>query len=258
MKKQTIKEIKALLNNLTDVNDPQLVLLKEDERKGVQDALLKWQRAYDKKQALVAEYDRMSVFEQKALSTGASLVAGIDEVGRGPLAGPVVAAAVILDPANPIIGLNDSKKLPMATRERLYQEIKEKALAYSVGQVDAQGIDQINIYQASKRAMQLAVEGLALSPDHLLIDAMKLDLRVEQESLIKGDARSVSIAAASIIAKVTRDKMMEDYHQIYPGYGFDQNAGYGTKQHLEGLDALGITPIHRLSFAPVRARSDYR
>ncbi len=258
MKKQTIKEIKQQLDLINDQDDPLFRELLKDDRKGVQSAIKKWKKDQESQQKLLKDYQIMSKFEEAARNQGASFIAGIDEVGRGPLAGPVVAAAVILDPDQPIIGLNDSKKLSLSTRERLFIEIKEKAIAYSVGQVDAKGIDEINIYQASKRAMEMAVADLPIEPDYLLIDAMKLNSPIAQESLIKGDARSVSIAAASILAKVTRDKMMEAYHEQYPGYGLDKNAGYGTKQHLEGLDLLGITPIHRLSFAPVRERQEFR
>lgn len=254
MNKLTVKEIKALLDQITVIEDPRLQEIRKDDRKGVRNAILGWEKARSREENLLKDYERMSVYEKSAYSRGAQLIAGIDEVGRGPLAGPVLAAAVILDPNNPIIGLNDSKKLSLAKRTALYAEIHEKAIGIGIGIVEAQVIDDINIYQASKLAMIKAVGELSSEPDYLLIDAMKLPLQLPQESIIKGDAKSISIAAASIIAKVERDRLMEQYHLKYPGYGFDQNAGYGTKQHLLGLDENGITPIHRLSFAPVKER----
>lgn len=254
MKKQTIKEIKELLGEIQDSNDSRIQEIRNDDRKGVRDALIRWEKSRLKQQELIEDFDRMSKYERAAVLDGAEAIAGIDEVGRGPLAGPVLAAAVILDSDKPIMGLNDSKKLSLAKRLALYDEIQEKAVAIGIGIVDAKKIDEINIYQASKLAMGKALSNLELEPDYLLIDAMKLPTQLPQESIIKGDAKSISIAAASIIAKVERDKMMEHYHLVYPGYGFDQNAGYGTKKHLQGLDEKGITPIHRLSFAPVKDR----
>jgi ribonuclease HII len=179
-------------------------------------------------------------------------VAGLDEVGRGPLAGPVVAAAVVLPKNCGIIGLNDSKQLSAKKREELFIEIQNKAVAIGIGIADHEEIDRVNIYQASKNAMKRALADLAITPEHLLVDAMTLDTDIPQTSLIKGDARSISIAAASIMAKVFRDNLMKDYHDIFPHYGFDQNAGYGTKQHLAGLATHGICPIHRKTFAPVK------
>lgn len=254
MKKQTIKEVKELLGKINDRNDSRIQEIRNDDRKGVKDALIRWEKLMLKQQELIEDFDRMSKYERAATSDGAEAIAGVDEVGRGPLAGPVLAAAVILDPAKPIIGLNDSKKLSLTKRLALYDEIQEKAIAVGVGIVEAKIIDEINIYQASKLAMGKAISNLDPGPDYLLIDAMKLPTQLPQESIIKGDAKSISIAAASIIAKVERDRMMEQYHLVYPGYDFNQNAGYGTKKHLQGLDENGITPIHRLSFAPVKDR----
>ena len=172
-------------------------------------------------------------------------------MGRGPLAGPVVAAAVILDPGMPIYGLDDSKKLSLTKKNQLFDEINEKAIAVGIGIVSAEEIDRLNILQATKKAMNLATESLTTPPDLLLVDAVKLNNPIPQEVIIKGDLRSNSIAAASIIAKVTRDQMMTEYDETYPGYGFASNAGYGTKEHLAGLENLGATPIHRRSFSPV-------
>ncbi len=234
------------------LDDPSLLDLRQDNRKGVQQALLSFERRLAKEVLVKEKYQEMSLFEKQGYEQGHQWIAGIDEVGRGPLAGPVVAAAVILPREEVILGLNDSKQLSEKKREELYEQIQEKAVAIGIGIVDEHMIDEVNIYEASKLAMIQAVEKLSVTPTYLLIDAMTLDLPIQQEKLIKGDARSVSIAAASIIAKVYRDRLMKDYGQLYPGYGFDHNAGYGTKEHLDGLAAFGITPIHRKSFAPVK------
>ncbi len=179
-------------------------------------------------------------------------ICGVDEVGRGSLFGPVVAAAVILNPRRRIVGLDDSKKLTHDRRAVLAERIKEHALDFSIAQIDAARIDAWNIYQASKQAMIACITTLTMSPDYLLIDAMELELQVEQKSLIHGDARSVSIAAASIIAKVERDRMMDEFHETYPQYGLCHNRGYATPDHLAALKEHGPTPLHRHSFAPVR------
>jgi ribonuclease HII len=193
-----------------------------------------------------------SRFERAARQLGWTRIAGIDEAGRGALFGPVVAAAVILNPKRRIVGLDDSKKLVPDRRFELAGRIREHALAWAVAEVDAARIDAWNIYQASRQAMTAALKQLSLAPDYLLIDAMELDVLIEQKSLIKGDARSVSIAAASILAKTHRDLRMDEWDGIYPGYGFAQHKGYGTPEHLEALKRLGPTPLHRHSFAPVR------
>lgn len=179
-------------------------------------------------------------------------IAGLDEAGRGALFGPVVAAAVILNPNRRIVGLDDSKKLVAARREELALKIHEHALAWATAEMDASRIDAWNILQASRQAMTAALQKLQVQPDYLLLDAVTLDLPVEQKSLIHGDARSVSIAAASILAKTERDRRMEELHQQYPQYGLAENKGYGTPDHLEALKRLGPTPLHRYSFAPVR------
>jgi ribonuclease HII len=191
-------------------------------------------------------------FERAARQLGWTRIAGIDEAGRGALFGPVVAAAVILNPRRRIVGLDDSKKLSHERRVELAVRVREHALAWAVAEVDASRIDAWNIYQASRQAMTAALEKLAIVPDYLLIDAMQLDVLIEQKSLIKGDARSVSIAAASILAKTHRDSRMDECDAIYSGYGFRQHKGYGTPEHLEALRRLGPTPLHRYSFAPVR------
>jgi ribonuclease HII len=193
-----------------------------------------------------------SRFERTARHKGWQRIAGLDEAGRGSLFGPVFAAAVILNPRRRIVGLDDSKKLTSQRRQVLAQRIREHALSWCVAQVDASRIDAWNIYQASRQAMADAVAQLSVQPDFLLIDAMHLDLLVEQKPIIKGDARSVSIAAASILAKVARDELMRQFDQIYPLYGLASNKGYATRSHLAALRAYGPSPLHRFSFAPVR------
>src|SRR5882672_3556381 len=190
-------------------------------------------------------------FEKRMWQLGARLVAGVDEVGRGSLFGPVVAAAVILDPAYRIRGLRDSKLLPAERREILAERIREHAVAWAIAAVDAARIDQINIYQASKVAMHQAVTQLSSAPDHLLVDAMKLDFDIPQHAIIHGDALSVSIAAASILAKVERDRMIIEWDPVFPAYGLKSNKGYSTPKHLAALREHGPSPLHRQSFAPV-------
>jgi len=180
------------------------------------------------------------------------LVAGVDEAGRGPLAGPVVAAAVILDDLKPIQGLADSKKLSAKRREKLFDEIRAKALCFSIAEASVQEIDELNILQATLLAMQRAVEGLRLKPHKVLVDGNRLPrLDILAEAIVQGDAKVNAISAASILAKVHRDRMCTDMHQAYPAYGFDQHKGYGTPAHLQALSAHGASPLHRRSFAPV-------
>lgn len=183
------------------------------------------------------------------------LFAGTDEVGRGPLAGDVVTAAVILDPANPIEGLNDSKKLTEKKREALFPEIQQKALSWCVARASVQEIDELNILQASLLAMKRAVEGLSIRPEHVLVDGNKLpQWDFSAECVVKGDSRVPAIAAASILAKVTRDREMVAFDQCYPGYGLAGHKGYPTKVHMAALEQLGPSPIHRRSFGPVKKK----
>jgi ribonuclease HII len=190
-------------------------------------------------------------YEKKAWDAGALRVAGVDEVGRGSLFGCVVAAAVILDPAYRVRGLRDSKLLPPERREVLAERIRDHAVAWAVAAVDAARIDQINIYQASRAAMREAVLRLTPMPDHLLVDALRLDCEMPQDAIIHGDALSASIAAASILAKVERDRMMCEWDAVFPAYGLASHKGYSTPKHLAALRELGPTPLHRQSFAPV-------
>ncbi len=187
-------------------------------------------------------------YEKELLSKGYRYIAGVDEVGRGPLAGDLVVVATIMDLEHIVAGVNDSKKLTEKKREKLYPEIIERALSYSVVHVSPQVIDDINIYQATKLAMERSIRELSIRPDYVLVDAMKLDLDIPCESIIKGDANSYSIASASIIAKVTRDREMVALATKYPQYGFDKNKGYGTAVHIDAIKALGATDIHRRTF----------
>lgn len=190
---------------------------------------------------LMGEYERKYADKK--------FICGVDEVGRGPFAGPVMAGAVILPADCEILYLNDSKKLSPKRRESLYDEIVSKALAWSVARVEPERIDEINILQATFEAMREAVSKLDKRPDIILVDAVHIpELDIPQESIVKGDAKSLSIAAASIVAKVTRDRVMEEYAALYPGYGFERNMGYGTAEHRDALRTRGATPIHRKTF----------
>jgi len=191
-------------------------------------------------------------YEREARQHGWLRIAGLDEAGRGSLFGPVFASAVVLNPRRRIVGLDDSKKLTADRRTELAERIREHALAWAVAEIEASLIDAWNIYQASRQAMAAAVSQLRPLPDYLLLDAIEIDVPIEQKALIHGDARSVSIAAASILAKVDRDRRMEEFDRLYPQYGLAQNKGYGTPDHLEALRRHGPSPLHRFSYAPVR------
>ena len=249
----TIKEIKEQLASIQRLDDPLLTELEQDSRSGVIQAIAKRKKEIQKRLDEDERLEGMLAYEKECYAREIELIAGVDEVGRGPLAGPVVAAAVILPKACKIPGLNDSKKIPKSKHKEIYEAVLQNAIAIGIGVKDNHVIDQVNIYEATKLAMMEAIGQLEPQPQHLLIDAMKLDLPISQTSIIKGDANSLSIAAASIVAKVTRDQMMEEFDKEYPGYDFAQNAGYGTAKHLAGLDKLGVTPIHRRSFEPVKS-----
>lgn len=254
----SIREIEAILSEINNENDPFLVQLKMDSRKGVQMLLQRWYKRKDLEKSRIMQYKAMSHHERKARQMGYHLIAGIDEVGRGPLAGPVVSAAVILPENHYILGLNDSKKLTINRRNQLYQQIMDKAVAVGIGMISAKEIDEVNILEATKKSMLTALQNLQVRPDFLLIDAVQLNSIYPESSIVKGDMNSVSIAAASIIAKVTRDQLMTDYETQYPGYGFQEHKGYGTKRHLEAVRQLGPCPIHRISFAPIKSLSEER
>ena len=249
----TIKEVKERLAMIDELDHPFFEELILDGRAGVQAAISKRKRELQKQVDEDLRLEKMLAYEKELYTQEIQLIAGVDEVGRGPLAGPVVAAAVILPKACKIPGLNDSKKIPKSKHKEIYEAVLQNAIAIGIGIKDNQVIDQVNIYEATKLAMMEAIGQLEPQPQHLLIDAMKLDLPIPQTSIIKGDANSLSIAAASIVAKVTRDQMMEEFDCEYPGYDFTQNAGYGTANHLAGLHKLGVTPIHRRSFEPVKS-----
>lgn len=249
----TIKEVKERLAMIDELDHPLFEELILDGRAGVQAAISKRKRELQKQVDEDLRLEKMLAYEKELYAQGIDLIAGVDEVGRGPLAGPVVAAAVILPKACKIPGLNDSKKIPKSKHKEIYEAVLQNAISIGIGVKDNQVIDQVNIYEATKLAMMEAIGQLEPQPQHLLIDAMRLDLPIPQTSIIKGDANSLSIAAASIVAKVTRDQMMEEFDCEYPGYDFTQNAGYGTANHLAGLHKLGVTPIHRRSFEPVKS-----
>ena len=245
---QKISEIKSILQAASDTELPAFInAYEKDVRPGVKvlvEKALKRQAAYEKE---LSRTEKMKEYEKKYASF--SYICGIDEVGRGPLAGPVVAGAVILPKDCDILYLNDSKQLSEKKREELYALIMEKALATGLGVVPPERIDEINILQATYEAMRQAIGKLKHKPQLLLNDAVTIPgVSIKQVPIIKGDAKSISIAAASIIAKVTRDRMMVEYDRTYPQYGFASNKGYGAKAHIEAIKKFGPTPIHRRSF----------
>lgn len=252
MEKKSIKELKDMINT-KNISEQELNFFKKDNRKGVQNLLRVYENKLKQKSLLKKEFLIMSKYENKHYQLGKSFIAGIDEAGRGPLAGPVVAAAVILPKNFKLLGLTDSKLLTESKREEFYEIITREATSYGISIIDNNRIDKINILEATKEAMLDSLKDLNVIPDHVLIDAVKLDAPgYSTESLIKGDLKSVSIAAASILAKVTRDRIMLDIHHQYPNYLFHKNKGYGTKQHLDMLEKHGATSHHRKTFSPVR------
>ena len=219
----------------------------DDNRAGVVSLISKYKRQEEKLEEEKKRIENMSIYERKYADF--QYICGIDEVGRGPLAGPVVAGAVILPKDCDILYLNDSKKLSEKMREALYDEIMDKAVATGIGIVGPGRIDEINILQATYEAMRMAIDNLKVRPDLLLNDAVTIpQVDIKQVPIIKGDAKSISIAAASIIAKVTRDRLMVQYEEVLPGYGFSSNKGYGSATHIQAIQELGATPIHRQSF----------
>lgn len=245
---QSIGEIKALLQAADLKGLPAFInTYKEDERAGVVSLVEKAKKAFSAYEKELARTEKMKTFEKEYASY--SCICGIDEVGRGPLAGPVVAGAVILPKDCDILYLNDSKQLSEKKREELYDVIMEKAVSTGLGFVSPERIDEINILQATYEAMREAIAKLSPQPDLLLNDAVTIPkVTIRQVPIIKGDAKSISIAAASIIAKVTRDRLMVQYDSVFPEYGFASNKGYGAAAHIEALRKYGPTPIHRRSF----------
>lgn len=245
---KTIKEIKVELENAVDQQKEALFQFYEhDPRSGVQKLLLSMKKQEEAKERERIRLENMCLFEKKYQSY--ELICGIDEAGRGPLAGPVVAAAVILPKGCLIPYVNDSKKLSAKKREELYDQIMDRAVSVGVGMSGPQRIDEINILQATYEAMKEAIEKLNVKPDLLLNDAVTIpDILIPQVPIIKGDAKSISIACASIIAKVTRDRLMKEYDKVLPEYGFASHKGYGSREHIEALKKYGPSPIHRKSF----------
>lgn len=249
---ETVKQIRERLSQLTDRSDPYVQSLATDSRKGVQQALTQFYRRLERQAAAQAAFRQRFRYEEELWRQGCRYVAGMDEVGRGPLAGPVVTCAVILRPDFDLVGVTDSKQLTRHEREQLYLQIVNEAVEVSIAVNDREAIDRLNIYAATQDAMIRAVNNLHHRPDHLIVDAVPLKIAIPQTTLIKGDQKSISVAAASIVAKEYRDHLMRDYDRVYPGYGLAENMGYGTKEHLAGLAAHGATPIHRRSFRPVQ------
>lgn len=248
---ETIAQIKEKLQS-ENINQQYLNRLKNDDRIGVRKLVKQYEKQQEQLKIEREKFEKMTEIEYRLYEKNYKLIAGIDEVGRGPLAGPVVAAAVILPKDFELIGLNDSKQLNEDKRNKFYEIIREQALDIGIGISGNDEIDEINIFEATKLAMKRAVLDLNQAPSYLLIDAVQLnDLPIEQQSIVKGDSKSISIAAASIVAKVTRDSMMKKLHEQYPMYHFNSNMGYGTKEHLEALKQFGPSPVHRKSFKPV-------
>lgn len=245
--------LKDIENNLKDMDIDSaleyLQALKSENLLSVDKLLDKYNKKKAARDKELMRYRQMCNYELEAYSKGFEFIAGIDEAGRGPLAGPVVAAAVIL-PENVFIeGLNDSKQLSAKQRDSLFDIIKEKAISYGIGIVDEKCIDEINILNATRKAMEIAVRQLKPQPDMLFIDAEPLEsVRIRKLPIIKGDTLSISIAAASILAKVTRDRIIDKLDPVYPQYGFAKHKGYGTREHIDAIKKFGICPIHRISF----------
>lgn len=248
MELKPIAEIKEEIKLVTDSDIPGIIdKYKEDTRAGVVNALKAAAKRYDKYQNELLRVEGMCYFEKKYSSF--EYICGIDEVGRGPLAGPVMAAAVILPKDSRILYINDSKKLTPEKREQLYDVIMKEAVSVGLGMVNQERIDEINILQATYEAMQQAIHHLKVQPNYLLVDAVHIPhVDIPQAGIVKGDAKSISIAAASIVAKVTRDRIMTDYDKVYPEYGFAGNKGYGSAEHIAALKKYGPCPLHRRSF----------
>ena len=249
----SVSAIKQYIEEITDEDGQSVVeQLTSDSRKSVVNLGLSLQRRLDKFQAEKQRIFEMGKYERKAILNGYQYIAGVDEVGRGPLAGPVVAAAVILPFDADLPGINDSKKLTERQREQLYEMICQQAIAYHIVEIDHKKIDEINILQASRLAMKEALAGLPVQPDFVLVDGLDNPMiDIDNEAIVKGDSKSISIAAASIIAKVYRDRLMDELDGVYPGYGFAKHKGYPAPMHLQAIEELGPCPIHRMTFKPL-------
>ena len=245
-----IADIRSYLDSVDIDSLPNaLVEFEADARVGVKKLLETYNKKYEKYCKEEERLESLHFYENLLYERGYSLLAGIDEVGRGPLAGPVVACAVILPKSTTIRGINDSKKLSESKRIELDAEIRQKAIAIGIGAVDQSIIDQINILQATYQAMRIAIQNLSTPPDSILIDAVTVpNIRIPQTAIVKGDEKSISIGAASIVAKVARDAMMVEYHEKYSQYSFDKNKGYGSNEHVQAIRQYGLCPLHRRSF----------
>jgi len=252
---KSINEVKKYFSNI-NINDiPKSIdEFKDDKRKGIQNIINHYNKKYNN---YIKEIDRINClweYENSCHENNAELIAGIDEVGRGPLAGPVTAAAVILPKNCQIMYINDSKKLSKKKREILFDNIKEQAISIGIGIVSNYVIDEINILQATFEAMKIAIDNLNVKPQFIIVDGnMKIpNIKIPQKDIVKGDCKTISIAAASIIAKVTRDRIMTSYSYTYPEYHFEKNSGYGSQQHIKSIEKYGTCPIHRKTFNKVK------
>ena len=250
---KTTKEITAAFK-MAETYEEWMKEYQLDERVAIQKAIASFRKRMEKIEQLQKAHDEKLAFDASFLPNASAYLAGTDEAGRGPLAGPVVTAAVILpNYCQALLGINDSKQLSKDKRNEYAKRIKEQALAYSIHFQPAEEIDRINILEATRRSMEISVESLSIQPDVVIADAMKLNVTMPQQSIIKGDAKSLAIAAASILAKTARDEYMDQLDEQFPMYGFKQHAGYGTKQHLEALEKFGATIHHRKSFEPIKS-----
>lgn len=250
---KTIKEITEALKTAAQI-EPWMDFIVKDERSGVQKAWIQFQKRLEKMEALQQAHNEKLQFDASYLPYEHAYIAGTDEAGRGPLAGPVLTAAVILpNHCQELLGVNDSKQLSKEKRNQFAERIKKHALYYAVHFQSAEEIDRLNIYEATRQSMLKSIEALEVTPNYILADAMTLSTSIPQASIIKGDARSLAIAAASILAKTARDDYMEKLDLEFPQYGFAQHAGYGTKQHLEAIAQYGPTIHHRKTFEPIKS-----